>query len=576
MKNKDRKVITISIILSITIHLIAIASINNHPMKQININGKNITFAQNAKSYIDKKNPNDLVKVILKEKKKNLYFGKNKNNSPNSQSEKDFKIILQSNDSYIHKDYLFNLPNDQSHKNLIKHEKKLSSLDIQTNSNDELIDSIKKDSNKKILKTQKQKNKSYPKKEKKLKQALSFNADKRVVNVYYKNKYFISSDLKNDSVLVSSLKKINLHNFSILNGMPPILDMPKLDDLLTLSYKNFFDIDVSFTKDVSSDGYLFAITFVPKNNLKLKRLKQNVFFLLDRSNSIQEDRLSFTRHAIASSISSLNTDDTFNIIAFDKKLDVLSTNNLSPSHSNVTKARKFLRDQKIGSFFSSTNLSIPLYKILDTNVKDDEINVAILLSDGGGLNKVKNSKIINSWTKKNKGNLVLYSINLQEDKNKSALELFSILNKGKLITSTTNRQLRKKLNRLVQSISYPIAKNLLPTSICLDNSVNIELYPSSNQLPHLYLDEPYVILGSINKLEDFTVFLQGKCGDRFLNIKKHISFDKAKIVGNDLQKQIALYRANQCFEKYLHDLDQTHLKDADLILEPYDLKSIFR
>jgi hypothetical protein len=572
LRNKDNKIITIAIVLSITFHLIAIASINNHPMKQLSLNSKNITFTHSAKSNPNKKNPTDLVKVILREKKANQILGKNKVLSPAAQKEKKFDIIIKSKDFYVSKNYKFNLPEDKTYKNLINNEKKLDTLDIKKEDNDELINSLKKDSNNKSSRIEISKANQLPVKENIITKC---QLNKRDEFENSKNLAILKTE-SNDLNLVSSLKKTNLKNISIFNAFPSMFEMPSLDEMLTLSYKNFFDIDVTFTKDNVNSGYLFALTFVPKNNLKLKRLKQNVFFLLDRSNSIQEDRLSSTRNAISSSITALNSDDTFNIIAFDKKLDVLSSNNLAPTPSNAAKARKFLRDQKIGSFFSSTNLSVPLYKILDANVKDDEINVAILLSDGSGLNKVKNSKIINSWTKQNKGNLALYSINLEDDKNKSALELFSILNKGKLITSSSNRQLRKKLNRLVKSISYPIAKNLKPSYICLDKSVNVELYPSSLQLPHLYLDEPYVIMGSINKLEDFTVFLQGKCGDRFLNIKKHISFDKAKVVGDDLQKQVALYRANQCFEKYLQDLNQNHLKDADSILQPYDLKSFFK
>jgi hypothetical protein len=572
LRNKDNRIITIAIVLSITIHLIAIASINNHPIKQISLNAKNITFTQSAKSILNKKNPNDLVRVILREKKANLILEKNRILSPVSQNEKKFEISIKSKDSYESKDYKFNLPEDKCYENLIKHEIKLDNLDIKKQSSEDLVNSLKKASLDKTYNSKNTKSHQEPAAEK---TKIELKSDKREEYISKNYKIILDSEEK-DLNLLSSLKKTNLKNVSIFNSFPSMFELPSLDEMLTLSYKNFFDIDVTFTKDTVNDGYLFALTFVPKNNLKLKRLKQNVFFLLDRSNSIQEDRLTFTRNAISSSITSLNSDDTFNIIAFDKKLDALSTTNLVPNSSNASKARKFLRDQKIGSFFSSTNLSVPLYKILDTNVKDDEINIAILLSDGSGLNKVKNSKIINSWTKQNKGNLVLYSINLENDKNKSALELFSILNKGKLITSSSNRELRKKLNRLVKSISYPIAKNLKPSYVCLDKSVNVELYPSSLQLPHLYLDEPYVIMGSINKLEDFTVFLQGKCGDRYLNIKKHITFDKAKVVGDDLQKQVALYKANQCFEKYLHDSDQNHLKDADSILQPYDLKSFFR
>jgi hypothetical protein len=220
---------------------------------------------------------------------------------------------------------------------------------------------------------------------------------------------------------------------------------------------------------------------------------------------------------------------------------------------------------------------MPLYKVLTKNVNDDEINIAILLSNGDGLQKINNYKIFNEWTKLNKGNLSLYSLCLTEDNNGSLLELFSSLNKGKQLISTTNRGIKRKLLKLMKSISYPIVKNLVPSAICLEENVNIKLFSSNSSLPHLYLDEPYVILGTTNKLEDFTLFLQGKCANKWFNLKKHISFDKAKQGGIELQKELAQKRASICYEKYLTDSNPMHLEEAKKHIEPFnDCTPVFR
>ena len=110
----------------------------------------------------------------------------------------------------------------------------------------------------------------------------------------------------------------------------------------------------------------------------------------------------------------------------------------------------------------------------------------------------------------------------------------------------------------------------------LDKSKNLKLYPPTGQSPNLYLNEPYVILGTINKIEDFTIFVQGKCKDHFFNFKKHINFDEAKQGGKVLQKELAVKKASICYEKFVADNNQYHLKEAKSHLEPFEIEPTFR
>ena len=338
------------------------------------------------------------------------------------------------------------------------------------------------------------------------------------LNLNLKNELFAKQDIssftfsgisQDDNKLLNELTKLKQKKIKLFPNNFSLVYLPQLSDLTTISYKDFFDIDVSFSPNHLESGFIFAITLIPKPSFKLKKLKQNIFFLVDRSNSIQKDRLTSTRHAIVSSLSCLEKDDSFNILAFDNKLDVLAPNNLKPNeHRSMSKAKDFLRKQNIGSFFSSTNFSIPLFKILNSNVKDNEINVAILLSNGDGLNKFKNYRILNDWTQLNGGNLSLYTLGLNSDKNLSILELFSFLNKGKVISSNTNRGIKRRLQKLIKSINYPIAKDIVSNVICFDKNCDIKIYPPTDQSPNLYMNQPYVILETTKKLQDFTIFMQ--------------------------------------------------------------------
>ena len=579
IKKREKVLITLSIFISIAIHVVAIGSINHLELKSF-IATKNIVFTEDKKSTSShlKKNPSEIISLVFKKNRKKIIKELKKNRTLPA-AESLSKIIHTPTLRVIkkaEKQVDFVVIKDEKMIGLNESDLQLPSIDFAKNPTERLIDEI--DTPLEITKTTPLSSEiSVPENEK----------DKTLINKRYplkdlnidqlKKTIFFKELLEDDNFLINLLKQKKLTDFStIFSSTPSFFDLPSLEDLSTMSYKDFFNIDIAFAPDENSDGFIFAITLIPKSNLKLTKFKQNIFFLVDKSNSIQKERLTSTRHAIVSSLNLLNKEDRFNILAFDKKLDVLSRKNLTPNNSSISRAKKFLINQNIGSFFSSTNLSIPLFKVLNNNVKDDEINIAILLSNGEGIHKFKNYQVINEWTKLNKGNLSLYTLSLHDDKNYPILELFSCLNKGKLLSSSTKRGIKRKLQRLIKSLNHPIAKNISSTAIFLDKKANIQLYPSMNQNPNLYLEEPFVIIGTADKLEDFTLFLQGKSAKGFFNLKKHISFDRAKQVGESLQRELAIKKASLCYEKYLTDNDPSHLDDAENHLQPFEIEPAFR
>ncbi len=574
-KNKNNHLLKISIFISIVIHIVTIASINHLEIKSY-LASKNILFSNKTEAYSSKKNINEIINVILQKKQNNILtqITNKKANLPTHESNTLVKNALHLKKQVFNSQkFVFSklLIKDKSYE-LTKVKSILPSLDLKHYLTEITFPT------KTLITKEKQQNKNnnfaitLPNKEKELK--LCFNYPLDVKN---NSKFQFTTLLDNKENNLEALTKLRQKKIKLFPYNFSLLHMPELSDLTTISYKDFFDIDVSFAPNLNEKGFIFAITLIPKPTMKLKKLKQNIFFLVDRSNSIQKDRLTSTRHAITSSLSFLEKDDSFNILAFDTKLDVLANQNLNPADNiSLARAKAFLRKQNIGSIFSSTNFSIPLYKILNSNVKNDEVNIAILLSNGDGLNKFKNYRVFNDWTRLNGGNLSLYTIGLENDKNLSILELFSFLNKGKVISSPTNRGIKRKLQKLLKSISYPIAKDIVFNAICLEKSANIKLYPLSDQSPNLYKNEPYVILGTIDKLTDFTIFVQGKTKDNYFNLKKHISFDLAKQGGKILQKELAIKKASQCYEKFLADNNPNHLKEASSHLKPFEIEPAFR
>lgn len=360
----------------------------------------------------------------------------------------------------------------------------------------------------------------------------------------------------------------------ILSHLP---DFPTLEELGGSSYSDFFDTEIVFSPMDNGKGYVFALTLVPQPGLTLPKIRQHYTFLIDRSNSIQKERLTAVKNAVLLALQELDLEDSFNIIAFDSKVEKLSPAPLPATSTSLHTARNFLNQIHLGSFFSTTNICKPLLLTVPGASQDEGLHTAILFSDGEPLSKkAAQRELALEWTAYNQGRVSFFAISLGNDPHLATLETTAALNRGKLLHSPTKRGIKRKLLKLVKTIAHPIAKNLTATAIPRSSQTNIFLYPKTQEMPSLYLNQPYVILGTIDKLDNFIFFIQGKLKNKWLNIRKNISFINAKRGDASLKAEWALQQAYTLYEKYLSDLDPAHLAEAKALLEPHNLQSAFQ
>lgn len=343
----------------------------------------------------------------------------------------------------------------------------------------------------------------------------------------------------------------------------------------TKSCAEDFDIDIAYLPKEDGNGYLFSITLIPKPFVDFPKIKQNFFFLVDRSNAIGKRRFHVTQTAVLKALSHLSDTDTFNVLAFDNRTELFSPYNIKYSKSGIVKAKRFLDELSLGNIFSTSDITQPLYSVLSYPANEDQLNIAILLTNGDGITSVfKNRKIVDNWTAENNGKVSLYSVVLDTDVENLRMKMFAASNTGKMITSTTTRGIKRKLQKLMKSIQHPIAKDVHLTALSMDGKKHIEL-SSHLRPPHIYLDDPYVIIGSVDTLDDFYLFIQGKQNDQLLNIKKKISFEGAKAASKSIKKEWAMQKAFEQYQLFIKDNDPRHLQVMRSYLSPFEIEISF-
>ena len=172
--------------------------------------------------------------------------------------------------------------------------------------------------------------------------------------------------------------------------------------------------------------------------------------------------------------------------------------NLPWNRENFLSAYEFLKQQKHGGIFATTDLYTSLGDIVPDAVADFEVNTTILLSDGDTfLSRESQRKSIGKSTKKNGGKVSLLCMAAGPQNNLPLLDLLSSFNKGYLCYASDLNEMDNAFERLMLSIQNPIGKDMVATAIASPDT-QVVLYPRSSRMPDLYKQTPYVIYGTID------------------------------------------------------------------------------
>jgi len=347
---------------------------------------------------------------------------------------------------------------------------------------------------------------------------------------------------------------------------PSLPELPTLADLDTTNLSDAFESELLFFQQ--EDGYLFALTLIPRKDLDLPLLKQNITFLVDRSNSIQQERLTASKQALRKALHELGPETSFNVMTFDNKVEKCFPAYKAAVPSTVAAAEQFLENIRLGSFFSTADVYTPLLHTVPGK-SENEVFTTVLLTDGESLAKKQVQRLLlHNWTTQNSGKSALYAVAMEADGHLGTLDAMTALNQGKLLYANTKRGLKRKVLKLMKMIHAPVAKNVSVKTV--GAAVELERNVST-----LYLNQPYVILGTTKTLDDFVIFFQGRMKDRWLHVKKPVSFLNGKQGGHALQAEWARQKAYRHYEQYAADQNPQHVADAHALLEPFQIQTAF-
>lgn len=351
--------------------------------------------------------------------------------------------------------------------------------------------------------------------------------------------------------------------------------LPSKEDLNTLSWSESFDLEVEILEQKDQE-ILFAVTLFPKRNVAFKNIPQNIHFLIDTANGIQAARLKSTKYAVQRAISYLEKEDAFSIIGFDGKMVRMSPECIYPNTKGKNLAKSFLQSLQLGNIFSFSDPYKPLYRLLHEETDPNVLSNIILITNGDGLfTKEKSQKFIKEFTQTNRKKFSLFCLAIDQDAKIPLMNALAEFNQGVLYTSPTKGGLKRRLCKLVKSIQSPIAKNIHATAISRGKNQSIELLPSNNRIKNLYANGPLVLVGKTDRKKPFTLVIQGKALDGWIQIQKEVNLAKAGSASSYLKEEWTVQNALKEYERYFETGSKSHIQNGNKLLVSNELEPLF-
>ena len=339
-----------------------------------------------------------------------------------------------------------------------------------------------------------------------------------------------------------------------------------LMQIFAMQERDDFTFDVKIMEE-DENGYVFSATLKPLEINPKKQMKQNIYFVIDHTNSIDKLRFALYKRGVEKALSVLKPEDKFNIVFVDKKIVKFSQDPLFASEKNIRNAIRFIQKQEHGSWFAVGDVYTMLPTVFPKHLADDELHTAILLSDGEcSLKPDQKQKIISKWIAHNVGKVALYTATASGNNNLLLLDLISRTSRGSLLYSDTNASFPRKLTKLVSTFSKPIAKDIVATIIETDKTTPITLYCDGTHLPNLYSERPLTIVGHTKDPQDFTLLIQGHDGINPFSIRKRISLQNSTVAKN-LSKPYASELAYLFYKQFLTEGKALYLNKAKKLFQ---------
>jgi uncharacterized protein YegL len=287
------------------------------------------------------------------------------------------------------------------------------------------------------------------------------------------------------------------------------------------------DVRVKTYKDQATGEKYFEIIISVKEGSRLEVIPKEIIFLVDSSKSITEEKLTYIKEGLLSSIKSLNPGDRFNLVAFRGNLVRYEPYPVEVSERTLQKARPFIQQMEA---VGQTDVENALLGIIEEPVQYYPSYI-VLITDGRPTTGAINSReIIQQITRRNNMRRPIFCFGGGHRVNRYLLDFISYQNRAWSQFAETTYDIRNDFEEFYTQLKDPLLLNVRYRMLGLSTS---EMYPK--YLSDFYYNRPFTLYGRFSDEDAFSMQLLGEIN----GTTKELIFEKALSEAEPGDEQIA-------------------------------------
>ncbi len=260
---------------------------------------------------------------------------------------------------------------------------------------------------------------------------------------------------------------------------------------------------LSYRPSESEDGYFLLLASPQVKAPDQRPLPKSVVFVLDRSGSMAGKKIEQAKNALNFVLNNLRDDDTFNIVAYDDRVETYKPELQRYSSTTRDEATRFVSNIREGG---STNINDALKSAMAMVQDESRPSYIIFLTDGlPTAGETAELKIAENAKQANKAHVRLFAFGVGFDVNARLLDRLSGGNSGTSEYVRPDEDLEKHVGAFYGKMTRPVLSSL---SVEMAGTDVNRTYP--RDIPDLFEGGQLVYVGRYRQSGRTTVKLSGK------------------------------------------------------------------
>jgi len=275
-------------------------------------------------------------------------------------------------------------------------------------------------------------------------------------------------------------------------------------------------------------GFFLLLAGLPAKPPKdAGRIKREVTLVLDRSGSMNGEKIEQVREAALQVIGGLDDDESFNIIAYNESVDLFSTQPVPKSKKAVKAAREYLKAIKARG---GTNIHDALVEALRQKPAEGTLPIVLFLTDGlATIGQTAETAIREVSTKANPHKRRIFTFGVGVDVNTPLLERIALETRATATFVMPKEDVEVKVASVFKRLSGPVVAEPVLTVTTKHGEPAVgrtkDILPA--RLPDLFEGDQLVVLGQYVGAEPLHFQLRGNYLGKKRTFRFTFAVDKA-------------------------------------------------